>query len=518
MGCAKRIRSDLTSFSPGGKWKYIGYTPIKNNPFDETPVIPLLDNLSNNTDLSSLGDDFVIDTEGKTSGYYAFEYTLGSNISDFVLRVIEDTVTSGRYTPVYRYVGDDPIDLQELLQNENSGGTWTSLTEGVELDGTVLDLNISAGKYGFIYSLKDGFINKGCENCPNLDTLVDVYVFNPDLIANIDVSDTTVVYEIIPYSVSTDTLKIPDYKTFQDYYVRATAKFKLFEDNTELSYLYRIKDVVGAMKMSIGIVNNYLYPIPSGGYVKEVFMQHNTTLDVITVPTAPDTATLTGVGGTVTANDLYLNGVTYNNFVNSLAIVIKNYLNDSNTRFESSISGNINSYYISLRTVIPFSNDVVRYGVDSFRISNADGSVQTLIQGNINGSIDRVRSYTIYTLNINVTNNYGQLTNCPGAMSYKVTNTWADYILSGDSTFNNLIINTSVPMVSSGLDNNRVECAAKLLSVTTEGCPGTLTYQWRDSLGAVISESNSVKVIEPGEYTVKITCSTGTSLTLSKTI
>lgn len=518
MGCAQRIRTDLTNFSAGGRWKYIGYTSIKNTPFDETPAIPLLVNLTSNTDLTSLGDDFVIDSEGKTSGYYAFEYTLGASVLEFVLRVIDDTITSGLYTPVYRYVGDDPIDLQELLQNENSGGTWTSLTEGIELDGTVLDLNIPEGKYGFVYSLKDGYINKGCENCPNLDTLVDVYVFNPTLTANIDVSDTTVVYEIIPHSVSTDTIKIPDYKTYQDYYIKATAKFKLFEDSTELSYLYRINDVVGSMKMSIGIVNNYLYPIQSGGYVKEVFMKHNTTLDVITVPTAPDTATLTGVGGTVSANDLYLNGVTYNNFVNSLAIVIKNYLNDSNTRFESSVSGNINEYYISLRTVIPFSNSVVRYGVDSFRISNADGSNQILIQGGVNGTIDRVKTYNIYTVNINVTNNYGQLTNCPGAMNYKVTDLWANYILSGDSTFNNLIINTSTPMISSGLDNNRVECAAKLLSVTPDGCTGTLTYEWRDSLGAVIGTSNSIKVIEPGEYIVKITCSTGTSLTISKTI
>lgn len=515
MGCAKRIRSDLTSFSPGGQWKYIGYTPIKNNPFDETSVVPLLDNLKNNTDLSSLGDDFVIDTEGKTPGYYAFEYTLGSNISDFVLKIIDDTITSGRYTPVYRYVGDDPIDLQELLQNENSGGTWTSLTEGVELDGTVLDLNISAGKYGFIYSLKDGFINKGCENCPNLDTLVDVYVFTPDLVSNIDVSDTTIVYEIIPYGLSTNTLRIPDYSYF-DFYINATAKFKMFEDGVELSYLSKIDDAFYQMHMSVGIKNDI--PIYPGGYIKEVYMKHNTTLAVITVPTAPDTATLTGVGGTVNANDLYLNNTTSNKYGESIAKVIKNYLNNTATQFDNTVSGDITNYFVSLKTLIPVTNDIVRYGVDSFKISKADGSDQILIQDGLNGFKDLIKYYEISTININVTNSFGQLTNCPGAMSYRVINLWVNNILSGDSSFNNLIVNTSLQMISGGLDNNRVECAAKLLSVNPEGCPGTLTYQWRDSLGAIIGTSNSIKVIEPGEYIVKITCSTGTSLTLSKTI
>lgn len=520
MGCVNSIRTGFTNFKPGGVWKYIGYDTVKDGLYDKEPAIPLFTNLKKNTILTTFGDDFNIVTEDRTEGYYLFEYIIpGEDVLQFKMRIVGPTIYSGDNNLSINHIDEVTVDLNDIVTYKTPGGVFTAVDDvGDNLNGSILTLaGLTPGEtYGFNYSLLDGFEDETCEGCNKLISRVAVRVTS-GLTGYISNFDSTIEYELKPYHPSTGVENATEFLVDTYAYYAANCNFKVLVDGQELTWMTGEERVAEYIAAEIGIRNDVnVFTIPEGSYIKQVVVQHSLTNVTSIVPTAPSTAVLTGIYGNINVNDLYINNSTINTFGNAIIRAIRYSLNDTRSLYRSTLTPVTGGFDLSLRTHTIVQGGIVHYGIIGYTVVKPDNT-EVVVSFTSNGFKDFIPLIEPLTVTREFRNSYGQLTQCPGELSYKAFSSWFDVIFDKvNSTFNNLIL-LNQSLVSSTTDRNRVTCDAARLTAEIQHCGGTLTYAWRDSDGGGFASTQVVKVLKGETYYVKGTCSDGNTITLSIT-
>lgn len=518
MGCAKYIRKDYTDFGPGGAWYYVGYDTEIDGLYNKKPTTPLIQNLYSPLSLASFGDDFIIDSENASVGYYQFKYS-GLNTTRYVtIKVVADTVTAGTNVTAAGYSSIGTLDLSTVLNDESEGGTWTAITNvGDKLNGSVLTLDgLADGDYQFKYSFIDtGFIDKGCDNCPELESTIIIKINNA-ITGTITVSDSTIEYKLLPHTYVDETPRKVDWEEYINEYW-AQAKFIIYQNDVLLDYTRYNATIINKVALKLGVANNPItFIIPEGSYIKSVTLRKTTDQTTVVVNTDPNTVSIPNLSN----SSLYINSLNLNSFADSIARVISDTLNTTFVNVSFLDRYNSQGYIFHFLTMVPVLDTGLRYGAVSYIVKLPNGTEKEIAVGNADSVKDYIKIYESRKVENALYIDYGQLTECPGILSYELSNIWFDSIINTDaSTTSTKLVLNDLPTISSGNDKDTATCPAKLLTANVTGCAGgTLTYQWRDQYGGTIATTQSVTVLPNQEYFCKITCSSGSTITLSITI
>jgi len=511
MGCARNIRTELAEYPAGGTWLYVGYSASSGGPFTSTAAIPVIPE-PNNTSLSNRGDNFAIDTAGKTPGYYKFQYTLSGNTYDFILRVIDRVVDAGGDGAVSFSTAEvATINLINFIDPSSSSGTWSvkSGSPGANFNagaGTLNLTGLAAGVYEFKYSYLDaGFTDKSCFDCNRLEAVLQV-TMTTALVVKITstTNGITCVSELVFKHPSNNTvneasLVLPanatEGKLVMNMEVYKCGHYAKLGINQELA---------NGIKAFVAV--NTLAVIPTNSFVTSIVVQNSSNGTLVTIPVAPTTATLSGGSGTVTGSDLILNTTTESNFANNLMIAFKNRAvlegltldNIKDFNFEVSLSS---TYALRLGSFAPYTPSNTVYGIHSFTVDSA-GTTTTFTMS-ANKLVD-------VKYNILIVQEVFENT-CVGTLQARLQTGVVTGIISSTTTYDNLVLTTNwqdlrhAVLFSSSYVRSKT-CAATQLTAVVSNCnaPNTPTYRWTHNDGEQTTQS--ITVFAPGLFSVTALC------------
>ena len=512
MGCYVTIRSDLANYPGGGVWTFVGYHPSSNvGPFNQLPANPLIP-VGLNTAITLFGDDFTLDSENASTGYHKFTYALNGNTYNFIIKIVSKSSNAGGGGTVSVAAGStNTIDLD--VYRVDNGGTWSvvSGSPGANFNTStgVLDLNgLAAGVYVFKYSLVEaGFVNKGCDNCPAQECQVTVNVTANLVVAisSVDVPsctseiivkhpDTAVVNQgkIVVSANATEAQLQVDYDV--------TKCGQTWKSVTDYPLVTGVKGWVGPSTSSpVSVI------FPTGSAVKSIVVMNSANGTLITVPTSPTTATLSGEYGTVQATDLILGPTSEANYINALTTVFKNSSLLSAVPldgFKFILNGNSSSGYIlSIGSFAVYAPTNTVYGVHSFTVENA--GVDTTFTMNDNKIILKENNRSLITEQLNDT--------CPGVLQAMTRSVLADNLVASGTTYDSLqFIAQPVSLLYSSDYIRSKNCAGKTLTATVSNNVASPTYSWSGPQGYV-GNTQSVNVLDSGTYTVTVTADGNTT-------
>lgn len=504
MSCIHNIRTDLAStFPPGGVWSYIGYNAASSSgPFTSIAAEPLVP-VSNGTVLTGWGDNFQVDAGGITPGFYRFTY----GALNLTVWVVDGTVCAGQNSTVTFAAGDaTEYDLTDYLPgglclSPTSGGVWTDLDASGEDPLAFVPSSAGAGTYDFRYSLVPvGFAVISCAECLSLEAIVTVEVVSTLGIGIIS-TETSCEYEIEALHPSTFVENSFDLAVANDSQI------------AQLSFLRRVTWCAGDEDVSrtidsskFGLLISTVTPLQTGGWLTELTLQ-TTAPTNITVPLAPETAILSGVGGTVNVNDLYYNQLAPLNFLAAIKVVITNYLGTL---------GHVQGTHYDLIGVTQIGHAVrINFGVKNNPSTLWLGVKRSFseISFKVDKDTAEATQNSVWTPQIPVYNINEVWTNAPcpaGANSLRrqIVNfslTAAVNLTTYDFNNVDLTATTVTPTVSGTKTHT---CIGKLLTTNLVGCGGSPTYLW--STGQTTA---NISVIHAGVYSVEVTCGFETAST-----
>lgn len=522
MGCARNIRTELAEYPAGGTWLYVGYSASRSGPFTTTAAIPVIPE-PNNTSLSNRGDNFAIDTAGKTPGYYKFQYTLSGVVYDFILRVVDKTVNAG-FNGVTSFSTDEggTINLINFINPSSSSGTWSvkSGSPGINFHAGSGSLNLTglaAGVYEFKYSYLDaGFTNKSCSDCNRLETFLTV-TMTPALLVKITstTNGITCVSELVFKHPSTNTvneasLVLPanetEGKLVMNMEVYKCGHYAKLIVNQELANGIKVFVAVSSNFLTNGTASGFV--LPANSFVTSIVVQNSSNGTLVTIPVAPTTATLSGGSGTVTGSDLILNTTTKSNFANNLMIAFKNravlegLTLDNVKDFNFVLRGStVDNYNLQLGSFAPYNPSATVYGVHSFTV-NVSGTTTTFTMS-ANKVLDR--QYNVLVVKELFDNP------CVDTLEAKVAEGSVIAIIDSSTTYSNMVLATNWqdlrhPVLFSASYVRSKTCAATQLTAVVSNCnaPNTPTYTWTHNDGEQTTQS--ITVFAPGLFFVTALC------------
>jgi hypothetical protein len=509
MGCYVSIRSDLANYPGGGVWTFVGYHPSSNvGPFNQLPATPLVP-VGLNTELLSFGDDFTVDSDNASTGYHKFTYALNGSTYNFIIKVVSRSVNAGGGGTVSVAAGStNTIDLD--VYRVDNGGVWSvvSGSPGSNFNTAtgVLDLNgLAAGVYVFKYSLVEaGFVNKSCDFCPPQECQVTVNVT-----ANLVVAVSSV---DVPSCTSEIIVKHPDTAVANQgkIVVSANATEAQLQIDYDVSKCGQSWKSVTDYPLVTG-VKGWVGPCSSVGFatigsaVKSIVVMNSANGTLITVPTSPTTATLSGAYGTVQATDLIISTTTETNFVNSLTTVFKNSSLLSAIpldNFKFYLVGAVSTgATVCIGSYAPYTPTSTVYGIHSFTVEK-DG-VDTTFTMSANKTILKESNRSLITEQLNDT--------CPGLLQAMIRSVVADNLVAGGTTYDSLqFIAQPVSLLYSNDYIRSKNCAGKTLTATVSNNVLSPTYSWSGPQGYV-GNTQSVNVLDSGTYTVTVTADGNTA-------
>ena len=522
MGCARNIRTELAEYPAGGTWLYVGYSTSSGGPFTSTAAIPVIPE-PNNTSLSNRGDNFAIDTAGKTPGYYKFQYTLSGNTYDFILRVIDRAVDAGGDGAVSFSTAEvATINLINFIDPSSSSGTWSvkSGSPGANFNagaGTLNLTGLAAGVYEFKYSYLDpGFTDKSCFDCNRLEAVLQV-TMTTALVVKITstTNGITCVSELVFKHPSNNTvneasLVLPanatEGKLVMNMEVYKCGHYAKLGINQELANGIKAFVAVSSNFLTNGTASGFV--LPANSFVTSIVVQNSSNGNLVTIPVAPTTATLSGGSGTITGSDLILNAVTESNFANNLMIAFKNravlegLTLDNVKDFSFEVGGSANSnYYIQLGSFAPYNPSATVYGVHSFTV-DVSGTTTTFTM-----SANKVltKQYNLLVIKELFDNP------CVGTLEARLFTASVDAIIDSTTVYSGMVLTTNWQDLRHAVlfSNSYVRsktCAATQLTAVVSNCdaPNTPTYRWTHNDGEQTTQS--ITVFAPGLFSVTALC------------
>ena len=498
--CTYNIRTQLTSFAPGGTWTYVGYNSSSDaGPWSQTPVVPLVPELSGTT--INRGDDFAIITDNKSFGYYRFNYTIGTDTVSLTIRVIDDIITSGVSTSITLSTQDNPVDLLYILGG-SANGVWTDLDSagGAFNSGTntLTPTTLTPGNtYRFKYSLTNGYAQGGCTSCPSLESTVTVSIVS-GFSARIDATDDTCTF--------TMALKNPDDNVSNKAKVVIEAdsfrpKFTVKRVVTDCNSLTVADDVVEVAAFTELIIGHNMGTVPSalqtGGFIETLTLT-NSAGGTVTVPLAPsgaNQAVFTGVGGSTTASALTFAAFNTSAYRDALQIAIANSLGAqgffANTHYRLFVR--VDNISGTGEVVIGFfakhqpSSAWLGYNTMSYRVTSSSNTTSAGINYKFYGYSFIPATYSLGSC--------GYLNVLPAGST--------QIIDTSTSTYNNIVLTGSTYVFTvDGSSVSSLTCTSKRLQAVPLNCTGNTTYLW-DYKGATTSV---IEVFVKGTYKVTLTC------------
>lgn len=519
MGCARNIRTELAEYPAGGTWLYVGYATTNAGPYTSTAAIPVIAE-ANNTSLSNRGDNFAIDTAGKTPGYYKFQYTLSGSTYDFILRVVDKSVSAGGDGAISFSTAEvATINLINFIDPSSSTGTWSvkSGSPGANFNsgaGTLNLTGLAVGVYEFKYSYLDaGFTDKSCFDCNRLEAVLTV-TMTTALVVKITstTNGITCVSELVFKNPSTNTvneaqLVLPanavEGKLVMNMEVYKCGHYAKLSVNQELA---------NGIKAFVAVASNFLtngtatgFVLPANSFVTQIVLQNSNNGTLITVPLAPTTAILTGDSGTVTGSDLILNATTESSFANNLMIAFKNGVVTSAAvsyfdNFNFVLGGSSSSgYYLQLGSFAPYNPSDTVYGVESFTV-NVSGTTTTFTMS-ANKILDK--QYNLLIVKEVFSNT------CVGTLEARLQTANVTGIIDSTTTYSGLVLATNWldfrhAVLFSGSYVRSKTCAATQLTATVSNCGSSPTYRWTHNDGEQTTQS--ITVFTPGLFSVTALC------------
>ena len=499
--CTYNIRTQLTSFAPGGTWTYVGYNANSDSgPWGNNPATPLVPELPGS--VINRGDDFTIVTDGKSFGYYKFNYTIGSDTVSLTVRVIDDVITSGVSTSITLSTQDSPVDLLFILGG-SPNGVWTDLDSAGgafnSATNTLTPTTLTPGNtYRFKYSLTSGYAQGGCTSCPSLESTVTVSIVS-GFSARVDVTDDT--------CVLTMALRNPDDNVANKAKVTIDAdslrpKFVVKRVVTDCNSLTLADDVVEVAAFTELIIGHNMSTVPSalqtGGFIETLTLT-NSAGGTVTVPLAPsgaNQAVFTGVGGSTTASALTFTSPNTTAYRNALEIAIRNSLGVQgffiNTHYRLFIR--VDNVSGTGEVILGFfakhqpSTAWLGYSSMLYRATSSSGTTSAGI------------NYSFYGYSF-IPATYSQL---PCGMLSVLPAGSTQIIDTSLSTYNNIVLTGSTYVFTvDGSSVASLTCTSKRLQAVPLNCTGNATYLW-DYKSATTSV---IEVINKGTYKVTVTCS-----------
>ncbi len=500
MSCIKNIRTDLApSFPQGGTWTYVGYHATNpSGPFNGAPASPLVPVTP--SVLTGWGDNFVIDTDDKTAGFYRFTYNVNGVTHTLTVSVESDLICAGVSKVIYvASSSSTPINLFSelagtLCPSPASGGTWTNLDSASGWTApNFTPSTAGAGTWRFKYSLfETGFDVVTC-NCAH-EAIITV-----EVAAGLEVNISTAA-EPCTYTIEIQRPSVGTVNTVN--LVTPTNNSSVYvEYNRVVEWCNGSQEVLkSSPSLPIGTSLITSQALGTGGYIDH-FTLKTTTGGTITVPLSPSTAVLSGVGGNVSASELAFLSVSPNIFSAAIAKCIRNYLGTLSYT-EGVHYSLIQVNYTSgtkLRITFACKNSPTSLWIG---ISTTDNEIEYLVNKAASVPVLDEDDWSPHAPALVISDNYSNAP-CPSGQ-YQLTRQFAVNIMDAlDLTtldFNNIDLDyTFVAVTVTGTAT--YDCSAYELTANTTGCGGTLSYLW--STGAT---SQSI-VVTPGYYSVEVTCS-----------
>lgn len=493
--CTYNIRTQLTSFAPGGVWTYVGYNSNTDaGPWSQTPAVPLIPELSGT--VINRGDNFSIVTDDKSFGYYRFNYTLGTDVVSLTIRVIDDIITAGSSKTLTLSTASSPVNLRTLL-GASAGGTWTDVNNaGAAFANDILTpTTLTPGNtYQFKYSLTNSYTQGGCTSCPPLETTATVTILSV-FAGRIDATDDTCTISMTLVHPDTSASNVAKVTVQANSFSPSIVCNRVITDcnnvviNQQLVNVKAVTEVVIGADMTTG--NN----LQNTGFL-ETLTLNNSSGGTLTVPLAPsgiNQAVFTGVGGTVTASDLTYQGFNNPAFASSIKKAIVNYLGTQslveNTNYRLYVSST--DGYVSIRLSARHNPTQSWLGYNTLTYKITSGSNNTTLTSNSKFAGESPID-VFYTG-----------TPCPASLVARTV--FADTIIDlATTTYTNIGLKANTHSLT--LANTSVTsgtCTSKLLTAVPLNCTGAATYLW--TYGGLTT--NSIEVTTKGNYTVTISCS-----------
>jgi len=514
--CTYNIRHDLSKnssgviFPPGGIWVYNGYSSSSSTgPFTDTPTTPLVP--YSEGDEIPLGDNFNINTDAKSPGFYSFTYNYTGGSDDLTIQILADSSCAGDNLSIsYSDTDVTTYDLSTFLPGTNcpsptTGGTWEDLDgAGAAFSAPNLTPNgMTPGTYRFKYSLQEsGFNTTDCLDCV-LEATITVTINDAFEITSITTSDSTCTYSI--------DIQHPGTSTSGDIQITISND----DMSPTLSYDTIVTSTCESSNVLEESVSKNYYPyyttiqnnnsLQDGGTLEYITLTSSTS-GSIQVPLAPSgtyAATLTGAGGNVSASNLVYYSYSPSIFEQAIKKVIINYLDsqgytdgtDYKLGFVSVLSGTAT---IGFRSKHNPSTEWI--GIErsvatlEYKVSKPTAPSTASTDGYLIPDISVLETYNEYP--------------CPhNSTKLKYTTdpiVAADYITVASFDYDSIPL--SVATISTSLNsadsNISQACTGKTLTVNTINCLGTTTYSW--SSGE--TSSSITKKVGSGTYSVTCDC------------
>ncbi len=504
--CAVLIRTDLApSYPPGGVWTYVGYSSINDKEILELPANGLVE-YPEDYSMVFAGDNFTLDTGGKTPGFYFFSYTLGGTVT---IQIMDEGACYGSsITQSYAASDATSYNARSLISSvcavPETDGVWVDLDDCPALGfvtgpagaASFVPSQAGEGTWRFRYqAFEEDFDFDFCTNCQNKYALFTAVV-SSGLSGNIVKSASTCSYSM--------DIRHPDTDAANQCKVTVAAD----AENVVTSWKKRVINCEGTIVDATESTPNWIATVSirttsaltSGGYIETLTLA-NSEGGTVTVPLAPsgaNQATFSGVGGSTNATALTFNPLNTAGFTQALTIAIDNYLADEG--FTAWENYNLNNIVVSGNQVEFFfgckHNPTDAWlGVDSsvltYKVSAAASAIT-------------LSSEVVTAFGGNMTASYSN-SPCPtGAVQLLFIDATVAVPIDTDNTAYNSIalIGPSVNVSASASSNLAETCSGTLLTPVISGCAGTLSYLWGGG-----QTSSTLTVAGNGTYSLSVTCS-----------
>jgi hypothetical protein len=505
--CTYYIRKDLTTYAPGGTWTYVGYNVSTDaGPWGANPQSPLVSHAPG-TVIQGV-DDFLINTDNKSFGYYRFNYTLNSSTVSLTVRVIDDTITAGSDKELTLSTADTPANLLYAL-GASPNGTWTDLNgAGAAFNpttGILTPTTLTPGNtYRFKYTLTNGYAQGGCQSCPDLETTITVFIA-ASFSARLDVTDDTCTYTMTLAHPDTAVANQGKVSISADAFVPNLSVRQIITDCNSIQVYNQVVRFGNSVELIIGHSTDITaIHLQSGGFIETLTLS-NSAGGTVVIPLAPsgaNQAVFAGIGGSTDASALTFSAYNSSSYQNAVGIAIRNYLGTQNF-FE-------NIHYKLFLSVLPtFANGSLKIGfIARHQPSTAWLGYNTMgYRASTGAGITTAAINYKFTVNaVNpVTYNIPGCSNLQAVFITSLPGGVENIIDVSTATYNNIPLLSNTYTLT--LDNansimSRV-CNSKRLQAVPLNCSGTVSYLWPGYFNATASV---IEVVNKGTYTVSVSC------------
>lgn len=514
MSCEPGIYSRLPMTSPPeGAWTYIGFNATSDTgPWTGTPAVPLV-NVAPGTSLASWGYNFTLVNDGKTPGYYRFQYDYVGGSDDVTIYIQSDSICPGQDYGITIEEGTAlTFNLFSLISGGSCpspqiGGAWINQDSAPGFDPFTSELDtttITEGQYVFEYLIAEPE-GLECSDC-RTSAFVTLTIASPAALdATIAKTDVNCNYTLTVHNSVTNVVNNMYFSVPVDAY-GPTVMYRAKVTNCDAKVIYdNVVTVPNAVRIHTRVNTT---PMQNGGYMSTIRLRTTTGVNII-VPLEPGTAIYTGPGGTTNATELTFNTSSSGVFFSAIRKATINYLH--------TLGYTQGIHYDMLMPVFSSGTNVeirfackhnpsgfwLGYSLTSGQILyyEAPFAIRSTLMGTVGG------------YGVSLTESFSSLPCVAGsnALVRNMSIAFVDFIYTCDFNYISIVASDIAATVTG---TNTRSCTDKALTANATGCSGSVSYLWGTGQ---TTQTIKVPYIAGITHTVDVSC-TSPSSSVTKTI